>query len=110
MKAFAALYAALDASTSTLDKVAALRSYFNQADAADAAWAVYCLAGGKARRSVGPAVLRAAACREAGISDWLFDASYQGVTTKIGFEADGELKNPAMTLYMYKDGKKVPLN
>ena len=40
----------------------------------------------------------------------LVDASYQGVTTKVGFEADGELKNPAMTLYMYKDGKKVALN
>ena len=40
----------------------------------------------------------------------LFDANYQGVTTKVGFEADGELKNPAMTLYVYKDGKKVPLN
>ena len=36
--------------------------------------------------------------------------NYQGVTSKIAFEADGELKNPAMTLYMYKDGKKVPLN
>ena len=35
---------------------------------------------------------------------------YQGVTTKIAFEPDGELKNPAMTLYNYKDGKKVPLN
>ena len=35
---------------------------------------------------------------------------YQGVTTKISFEPDGELKNPAMTLYTYKDGKKVPLN
>ena len=40
----------------------------------------------------------------------LFDAAYNGVTTKVGFEADGELKNPAMTLYMYKDGKKVALN
>jgi branched-chain amino acid transport system substrate-binding protein len=40
----------------------------------------------------------------------LGQASLQGVTTKIGFEADGELKNPAMTLYSYKDGKKVPLN
>jgi len=36
--------------------------------------------------------------------------NYQGVTTKVQFEADGELKNPAMTLYVYKDGKKVPLN
>jgi branched-chain amino acid transport system substrate-binding protein len=37
-------------------------------------------------------------------------ANLQGVTTKIAFEADGELKNPAMTLYSYKEGKKVPLN
>ena len=35
---------------------------------------------------------------------------YQGVTAKVAFENDGELKNPAMTLYSYKDGKKVPLN
>ena len=40
----------------------------------------------------------------------LFETNYQGVTAKIGFEADGELKNPAMTLYNYKDGKKVALN
>ena len=40
----------------------------------------------------------------------LFKTDFQGVTAKIGFEADGELKNPAMTLYQYKDGKKVPLN
>ncbi|MBI5258590.1 MAG: branched-chain amino acid ABC transporter substrate-binding protein [Burkholderiales bacterium] len=36
--------------------------------------------------------------------------NFQGVTTKVGFEADGELKNPAMTLYVYRDGKKVALN
>jgi branched-chain amino acid transport system substrate-binding protein len=36
--------------------------------------------------------------------------NYKGVTANIAFEKDGELKNPAMTLYMYKDGKKVPLN
>jgi len=36
--------------------------------------------------------------------------NYKGVTANIAFEPDGELKNPAMTLYMYKDGKKVPLN
>ena len=40
----------------------------------------------------------------------LFKTDYQGVTSKIAFEADGELKNPAMTLYMYQNGKKVPLN
>jgi branched-chain amino acid transport system substrate-binding protein len=40
----------------------------------------------------------------------LFKTDYQGVTAKIGFEADGELKNPAMTLYMYPNNKKTPLN
>ena len=40
----------------------------------------------------------------------LFESAYQGVTTKIGFEADGELRNPAMTLYSYSGGKKVALN
>jgi branched-chain amino acid transport system substrate-binding protein len=36
--------------------------------------------------------------------------NYKGVTANIAFEKDGELKNPAMTLYNYKDGKKIPLN
>jgi len=40
----------------------------------------------------------------------LFKTDYQGVTAKIAFESDGELKNPTMTLYTYTDGKKVPLN
>lgn len=41
---------------------------------------------------------------------FLAKTDYQGVTAKIAFEDNGELKNPAMTLYVYKDGKKVPLN
>jgi branched-chain amino acid transport system substrate-binding protein len=36
--------------------------------------------------------------------------NYKGVTANIGFEKDGELKNPAMTLYKYEGGKKVALN
>ncbi len=35
---------------------------------------------------------------------------FQGVTAKIAFEPNGDLKNPAMTLYAYKEGKKVALN
>jgi len=37
-------------------------------------------------------------------------STYKGVTATIAFESNGELKNPAMTLYTYKDGKKSPLN
>jgi branched-chain amino acid transport system substrate-binding protein len=40
----------------------------------------------------------------------LFNVQYQGVTAKIAFEPDGELKSPSMTLYIYKDGRKLPLN
>lgn len=36
-------------------------------------------------------------------------ADYQGVTAKIQFEPNGELKNAATTLYTYKGAKKAPL-
>jgi DNA ligase-1 len=79
MQRFAQLFQALDASTATGDKVAALRGYFQATPAADAAWAVYFLAGGKPRQVVPTALLRELACRRAGIDDWLFDACYQAV-------------------------------
>ena len=40
----------------------------------------------------------------------LIKSNYKGVTTTIAFESNGELKNPAITLYVYKDGKKSALN
>ena len=40
----------------------------------------------------------------------LAETDFKGVTATIAFEPNGELKNPAMTLYTYKDGKKTPLN
>ncbi|MEO8078982.1 MAG: ATP-dependent DNA ligase, partial [Caldimonas sp.] len=79
MKRFARLFAELDRSTATLAKVDALKRYFAEAAPGDAAWAVYFLAGGKPRQVVPTAVLRATACRCAGIDDWLFDACYQAV-------------------------------
>lgn len=79
MRRFAELFQALDASTATQAKVGALCRYFQSAPAADAAWAVYFLAGGKPRQVVPTALLREVACRQAGIDDWLFDACYQAV-------------------------------
>ena len=79
MKAFAALYAELDATTSTLRKVDAMARYFAAAPAADAAWAAYFLAGGRPRRLVPARTLRESACRLADVPDWLFEESYQAV-------------------------------
>ena len=79
MKAFAELIATLDASTSTLHKVDALAAWLRAAPAADAAWAVYLLAGGKPRQAVASRLMREAAREAAGIPEWLFDESYQAV-------------------------------
>ncbi len=79
MKRFAALFAQLDASTSTTVKLAALQDYLAQADALDAAWAVYFLAGGKPRRLVRTGLLRELAAELADLPQWLFEASYQAV-------------------------------
>ena len=40
----------------------------------------------------------------------LLKSQFKGVTSTISFEPNGEMKNPAITLYVYKDGKKTPLN
>jgi len=79
MRRFARLYAELDAQTATTAKVAALKRYFAEAPAADAAWAVYFLAGGKPRQTVPTRLLREVAQRTAGLPDWLFEESYQAV-------------------------------
>jgi DNA ligase-1 len=79
MKDFAALYRELDASTASRAKQAALQRYLQAADAADAAWAVYFLAGGKPRQLVPTKVLRTLAREAARLPEWLFDESYEAV-------------------------------
>ena len=79
MKEFAALFSALDSTTSTKKKTDALLTYFQRAQPADAAWALYFLAGGKPRQTVPTALLRTAAREMAGIPEWLFDESYDVV-------------------------------
>ena len=79
MKKFADLYRALDASTSSLAKQAALQDYFCKAAACDAAWAVYFLAGGKPRQIVPSKLLKALAQASSGLPQWLFDESYDAV-------------------------------
>ncbi|RZI31323.1 ATP-dependent DNA ligase [Pseudomonas orientalis] len=79
MKAFAELYANLDATTSSNAKLAALQTYFRQAPPEDAAWAVYFLSGGRPRQLVPTRLLRDMATQAANIEPWLFEESYQSV-------------------------------
>ncbi|USW02399.1 ATP-dependent DNA ligase [Pseudomonas pergaminensis] len=79
MKAFAELYANLDATTSSNAKLAALQAYFRDAAPEDAAWAVYFLSGGRPRQLVPTRLLRDMATEASGIEPWLFEESYQSV-------------------------------
>lgn len=79
MRAFTDLYTALDETTSINEKVAAMASYFRQAPAEDAVWAVYFLSGRRPKRLVRSSDLRAWATEAAGLPPWLFDESYSVV-------------------------------
>ncbi|WP_212625595.1 ATP-dependent DNA ligase [Pseudomonas sp. PP3] len=79
MRAFAELYAELDATTSSNAKLAAMQRYFAQAAPEDAAWAVYFLSGGRPRQLVPVRLLHELAVTHSGLSPWLFEESYQAV-------------------------------
>ena len=79
MKAFANLYTLLDGTTSSNSKLNFLQDYFRVALPADAAWAVYFLAGGRPRRVVPTKLLRDLALQTSGLPDWLFEESYEAV-------------------------------
>ncbi len=101
MKSFARLYSALDETTSTNEKVAALVAYFSAAPPADAAWAVHFLSGRRPKRLVSTGKLRRWAAQESGIPDWLFEESYQAVgdlaeTITLVLPNDGETSELAL--------------
>ena len=75
MRQFAALYEALDATTSTNAKVDALAAYFTQAPAHDAAWGLWFLTGRRLKRLIAPRLLAQWALEKTGIAPWLFDES-----------------------------------
>ena len=79
MKAFADLYTALDASTRTNDKTAALVAYFKMAPREDACWAVYFLTGNRPRQAVPAKKLHEIAADAADLPLWLFEEAYDSV-------------------------------
>ena len=79
MKLFAALYAAIDETNKTNEKVAVLKRYFQAAPPEDAAWAVHFLIGRRPKRLIKSRELAAWATEAAGIPDWLFGECYNAV-------------------------------
>ena len=76
MNRFAALFAALDATTRTGEKLAALTDYFRTAPDSDKVWTIALLSGRRPRRAVTSTDLRLWAAEAAGLPPWLFEESY----------------------------------
>jgi DNA ligase 1 len=79
MKAFADLYTAIDETTKTNEKIAALKNYFAGAPPEDAAWAIYFLSGRKPKSLVQMPKLWDWAVQEAAVPYWLFDDCFDAV-------------------------------
>jgi DNA ligase-1 len=79
MRAFAQLYEALDRTTSTNAKVAALVAYFSSAPPADAAWALFFLTGRKIKRLIPSRVLWELTRDLTGWPEWLLEHCYAAV-------------------------------
>lgn len=112
MRAFAELYAALDATTATRGKLDVLRDYFARATDADAAWALYFLAGSKPRQGVPTRLLREVARDMAGIPEWLFDECHDAVgdlaeTIALLLPAEGEGDDASLATWV--EARLLPL-
>ncbi len=79
MQRFTQLYDDLDTTTRTNQKVAALVRYFQEADPADAAWALYIFTGRRLPRGINTPTMRTWAAEEAGVPLWLLDECYDAV-------------------------------
>ena len=79
MKWFADLYDAVDRTTSTNAKVAALVAYLSAAPAADAAWALFFLTGRRLKRLLPSRLLHEWTLELTGLPEWLVEESYSAV-------------------------------
>jgi DNA ligase-1 len=79
VRRFALLYDAIDSTTSTNAKVAAMVEYFKEAPPADAAWAVFFLTGRRLKRLVSYISIRDWTLSATGLEGWLLEESYSVV-------------------------------
>jgi DNA ligase-1 len=79
MHQFAALYDAIDSTTSTNAKVAAMAAYFRTAPQADAAWAIFFLTGRRLKRLLQYALIHEWTMAATGIESWLIEECYSVV-------------------------------
>jgi DNA ligase-1 len=114
MKAFAALFAALDGTTSTNAKVDAIVRYLTAAPAADAAWAVFFLTGRRLKRLLPYRSISDWTLALAGLDEWLLGECYAVVgdgaeTATLILDQIPALPAEPLTLAEWVEGRILPL-
>jgi len=79
MRRFAELFAALDQTTSTNEKVDAMARYFASAPPPDAAWAVFFLTGRRLKRLLPWAAIGEWTLRVTGLPPWMLEECWSAV-------------------------------
>lgn len=79
MNRFASLYRALDETTKSTIKIAAMRDYFARCSPSDGAWAVFFLSGRRFKRLISVGRLREWCAAECQMPDWMFAECYDAV-------------------------------
>jgi len=79
MRRFASLYDAIDRTTSTNGKVAAMVAYFKAAPPADASWAVFFLTGRRLKRLISYPAIHQWTLMATGLDTWLLEECYSVV-------------------------------
>jgi DNA ligase-1 len=114
MNRFARLFAEIDQTNSTNDKVEAMRRYFAAAPPADAAWAVFFLSGRRLKRLVAGAAIREWTIAATGIDDWLLTECYSVVgdgaeTAALVFDQLPSIATEPLSLAEWVETRIVPL-
>jgi DNA ligase 1 len=115
MRRFSTLYEALDRTTSTNAKVAALAAYFRDAPPGDAAWATFFLTGRRLKRVVPSAGLATWSQAVTALPDWLLRECYSAAgdfAELIALALDTVPAGPAepdLPLADWVEGRLIPL-
>ena len=114
MRAFAALYDALDSTTSTNAKVAAMSAYLRTAPPVDSAWAVFFLTGRRLKRLVPHASIGAWTLAATGYEEWLLGECYSVVgdgaeTAALMLDQLPTVPESPLSLSVWVEGRIRPL-
>ena len=114
MMRFAALFAAIDQTTSTNAKVEAMSSYFASAAPEDAAWAVFFLTGRRLKRLIPGAAIREWTMAATGIEAWLLEECYAVVgdgaeTSALVLDQLPSTQAPLLSLSQWVEHRILPL-